>query len=344
MTAAEAWTNTAQGAYLAFGTTPIGTVTTAEAMRIDNTGFVGIGTMAPPVKLTVSSNAAPPQPGIIANMAVVGADNTIARVIIDAYGTGFAHLNFRAAAGTAAAPSAVISGQEIGRINATGYFVGTYSGPRTSIISYAMETWAVGAQGAALAFNTTPIGTQVTAEAMRIADNGNVGIGTTAPGNKLAVVGQLAAGGSPVIQVRTGPNGADSTSVMMQFADFASAAQIGAIARTGTNTVVYSTTSDERLKEDISDSQLGIEELMQVKVRDFTWKADGSHAHGLVAQEVAKVYPQAVHEGGKDPNLEPWMIDYGRLTPLLIKGMQQQQEMIAALQAKVAALESATVH
>jgi hypothetical protein len=202
----------------------------------------------------------------------------------------------------------------------------------------------VGAQGAALAFNTTPIGTQVTAEAMRIADNGNVGIGTTAPGNKLAVVGQLAAGGSPVIQVRTGPNGADSTSVMMQFADFASAAQIGAIARTGTNTVVYSTTSDERLKEDISDSQLGIEELMQVKVRDFTWKADGSHAHGLVAQEVAKVYPQAVHEGGKDPNLEPWMIDYGRLTPLLIKGMQQQQEMIAALQAKVAALESATVH
>jgi len=46
MLAAEAWTNAAQGTYVAFYTTPIGSTTIAEVLRIDNVGNVGIGVTA----------------------------------------------------------------------------------------------------------------------------------------------------------------------------------------------------------------------------------------------------------------------------------------------------------
>lgn len=47
-------TSTSSPGYLAFRTTPSGTVATAEAMRITSAGLVGIGTTLPPSQLTVS--------------------------------------------------------------------------------------------------------------------------------------------------------------------------------------------------------------------------------------------------------------------------------------------------
>ena len=48
--AAENWTDTAQGEYLVFKTTPTGTTSTAEVVRIDPSGNVGIGTRAPRIR------------------------------------------------------------------------------------------------------------------------------------------------------------------------------------------------------------------------------------------------------------------------------------------------------
>jgi hypothetical protein len=45
--AAETWTDTAQGTYLQFNTTPIGTTARAPVMVIDSVGNVGIGTTSP---------------------------------------------------------------------------------------------------------------------------------------------------------------------------------------------------------------------------------------------------------------------------------------------------------
>lgn len=47
LVAAQNWSDTAQGTYISFLTTLNNTVNTVEAMRIDNTGFVGIGTTTP---------------------------------------------------------------------------------------------------------------------------------------------------------------------------------------------------------------------------------------------------------------------------------------------------------
>jgi hypothetical protein len=109
--------------------------------------------------------------------------------------------------------------------------------------------------------------------------------------------------------------------------------------RAGAASVSYATTSDARLKEDIVDSKTGLQALMALQVRDYRYPGDDRIQQGLVAQDVAKIYPIAVHAGGDDPVKEPWMLDYGRLTPLLIKGFQEQQEHIARLEKKLAALQ-----
>ena len=49
---------------------------------------------------------------------------------------------------------------------------------------------------------------------------------------------------------------------------------------------------------------------------------------GLIAQELFTLFPQAVQEGGSNPAIRPWMIDYSKLTPLLVQAVQDQQQEI----------------
>lgn len=61
MVAAENFSATNEGASIGFSTTPIGTINTVQAMILDSTGNLGIGTSTPYAKLSVSDNTQSPQ-------------------------------------------------------------------------------------------------------------------------------------------------------------------------------------------------------------------------------------------------------------------------------------------
>ncbi len=72
MSAAEDWTNAAQGAYMDFSTTPAGDTQSFVRMRINNDGNVGIGTTSPAYKLQLSTDSAgKPNGGTWANSSDV---------------------------------------------------------------------------------------------------------------------------------------------------------------------------------------------------------------------------------------------------------------------------------
>ena len=63
---------------------------------------------------------------------------------------------------------------------------------------------------------------------------------------------------------------------------------------------------------------------MNIPIYDFNYIADPDKTaqQGYIAQDLYEVYPEAVNIGGEDPSRDPWTVDYGRLTPLLVSGIQ----------------------
>ena len=114
------------------------------------------------------------------------------------------------------------------------------------------------------------------------------------------------------------------------------ATAIGSISQTSATTVAYNTTSDRRIKENIVDSASGLDLLAKIKVRDYNYIADPNKQtqQGFIAQELYNIYPQAVTVGGEDAKTHPWQVDYGKLTPLLVKSVQDLQSENDQLKAR----------
>ena len=106
----------------------------------------------------------------------------------------------------------------------------------------------------------------------------------------------------------------------------------GSISLTG-NTANYNTTSDERLKENIADSTDAGSKIDAIQIRQFDWKADGSHQdYGVIAQELVEVAPEAVHQPVDEE--DKMGVDYSKLVPMLIKEVQSLRSRVAELENK----------
>ena len=119
--------------------------------------------------------------------------------------------------------------------------------------------------------------------------------------------------------------------------------QVGFINTDG-STTTYGTTSDYRLKEDITSIDNSIERLNQLKPCNFAWKVDGTRMDGFIAHEVQEVVPIAA-TGTKDAVKEDGTPDYqgidpSKLIPLLTKALQEAVSKIEALESRVATIES----
>jgi len=118
---------------------------------------------------------------------------------------------------------------------------------------------------------------------------------------------------------------------------------IGSITQNGISAVLYNTSSDQRLKNDLGVVK-STNVIADTVIHDFTWKSDGSQSRGVFAQEAAKVLPNAVKVGDDGEEVtDTWAVDYSKYVPDLIvycqqlsKKVSEQAEMIAELQAKLA--------
>lgn len=187
----------------------------------------------------------------------------------------------------------------------------------------AAYTIAAGTSTIAHVWNIAASGTGGTAitwtQAMKIDLNGNVfvGTGTTNPGIQLAPTGAATFG-----------NSAGATG--FAFGTFArSGVTIGSITQSGTTAVLYNTTSDQRLKDNITDAADAGAVLDAVQVRQFDWRSDGSHQRfGFIAQELVMVVPEAVHSPADQDDM--MAVDYSKLVPLLVKEVQRLRARLAA--------------
>ena len=177
-------------------------------------------------------------------------------------------------------------------------------------------------------------GTNAT-ERMRIDSSGKLLVGTTAA---------ISSGFTTISYVGTALNGliiSESANTSdTSFLGFNNGAtNIGSVSRVGaTSAVIYSTTSDERLKSNIADANPVLDKLMDVKVRQFDWTEGNLHQDaGFIAQELAPVLSGIVTEGKTEEDM--WQLDYSRLTPYLVKAIQEQQTLITNLTTRLNALE-----
>ena len=193
-----------------------------------------------------------------------------------------------------------------------------------------------------------------------------LGIGTTSPSSKLHVVQELASPTYPMVKFAATRTSSTfgATSVDIDCLDYGygikmnrtssvgnnaisfwnTGSQVGSIS-IQTSSTVYSTTSDYRLKENISPILNGIDRIKQLKPKRFNFIGDTSIVDGFLAHEAQDVVPEAV-TGEKDgvlPNGDPVYqgIDQGKLVPLLTAALQEAVAKIEFLETRIETLENA---
>ena len=142
----------------------------------------------------------------------------------------------------------------------------------------------------------------------------------------------------------------------------------GEIVNTGSSSVAYNTSSDYRLKENVTDVTDGITRVKQLAPKRFNFIADGTDTkvEGFLAHEAQTVVPEAVtgtkdqvHVWNEDDELPDGVslgdnklddsgntipkyqgIDQAKLVPLLTAALQEAIAKIETLETKVTALEA----
>jgi hypothetical protein len=153
----------------------------------------------------------------------------------------------------------------------------------------------------------------------------NIDIGNSAPGNESDTI---RIGSTQTRAFLAGVDGATSSSGVAVYVN--SSGQLGTV------------TSSLRFKEDVEDMGEATGDLMKLRPVTFHYKApydDGSRLlqYGLIAEEVAKVYPSLVQYDEKG---KPFTVRYQALNTMLLNELQKQHAQVEEQKAQLAAQEA----
>jgi hypothetical protein len=291
----------------------------AEVMRIDSSGNVGIGTVSPARKFEVIAAGAPAAQFVRTTTATNSLQTNpivITRTsgnMADGFGTLVNHQ----------------IQDDAGVDNTIGYYGFVRNGADNSGAFYVA---------------TSNAGTA--AERMRIDSTGRLLLNTSSLVPSFSAY-QTIVGNAGTFSLITLQDLGTTYGTGYQYVSFVNSADAaaGSIQHTASTTVNYATASDARLKTNIVDSPSALSVANQIKVRSFDWKTDGHHVdYAFIAQELHEHFPDAVCQGDDSEEIvdpkQTWQVDYGKITPLLLKAIQEQQALITTLTDRITALEA----
>jgi len=321
----EAWSGSAHGTDLYFSTTASGTTTLLERLRLAHNGNIGINTVTPLSRLDLFGNLRTTGK---ATAVLTGSIDPAASTTVTGVGTLFTTelvVGDRiAVTGETRTVTAIASATSLTVDTA---FTDNANDTSPDVL-YAMATMRDSSNTVRFMVN----------------DLGNVGIGDVTPSVTLDVSGTAtsdfvtavtnldtaatADGLSIAIGPATNPGTGNS---FISFKD-GSGAVIGQVQGDGAGGVTYNQTSDARLKENVvaySDALTAVNAMRVMRYNMIT--APGREQVGFIAQELYEILPQVVGVGGDDPRKDPWGVDYGRITPVLARAIQELDAKLVAL-------------
>ena len=275
-----------------------------EAMRIDSSGNVGIGTTTPLGKLHVSAS------GLSTIYMSDTGEATNQKNWTFQYGTGVGTGTFR----LRALNDANNAGQNAYIITRTGVAVDTHQ-------------W--------LTADT---------ERARIDSSGNLLVGKTA--SSTLNVGVESRPDGIFIATRSASTNATETMVVYSTGVSSLRFYVGMGGTVYATSTTISAISDQRLKENVQDLDVGLDKIMALKPRKFDWKEgkgkDIKGDRGWIAQEFEQVFPDMVDEW-RDPAPEgedPYKSVRADLIPVLVKAIQEMKAIIDTQAERIAVLEA----
>jgi hypothetical protein len=335
-------------------------VNSSERMRITSAGNVGIGDSSPAYKLTVNG--------------VIYAYNTSA-AFLSQDTTGGAWFANAQAGNYVITQSGVAERMRIdsagnvgigttsmtGRLNAvqtgtstTAFFQNTNASWAADVTtSYApsgteVSNFGISARSDATTWLTSSYGAMIlrtgtsgsATEKMRLATNGDVYIARSSTfsyaNGKVCI--DADGSGNPGLVV-----GVDSTS--SAYNNIVLGNSTGGVGRIQTNgsATAYLTSSDYRLKKDVTPIENAIATIQSLNPVAFTWNVDDRQDAGFLAHEFQKILPNYADgtKDGVDSNGNPayQAVDKSGVIPYLVKAMQEQQALIENLTTRLNALE-----
>ena len=177
-------------------------------------------------------------------------------------------------------------------------------------------------------WSTAPSGTAgnpiTFTQAMTLDASGNLLVGQTTTGAVQSGV-WIAPNAGAATQNTSHQNGTVSGSSYTGY--YYNATLIGSITQSGTTAVLYNTTSDYRLKENVQPVTSALATIAQLNPVNFTWKADGRPDTGFIAHEFQAVIPNNVtgEKDAVDADGKPvyQQMDNSGAIPYLVKAIQE---------------------